>query len=280
MGVYLEDNPPVRSQFRKPRRDALSGVIVVHTAENAPDYVAFDGGAEAVARFIQGRSDPGSYHDLVDSDSAVGLVDYDAEAFHDGTGTNPHSLGLSVATRADVWPLAPQGWREGAVEQAAQRAARMARHVKARTGIVVPPRRITAVQARTKVPGFTSHAELDPTRRSDPGDGFPWSIFLARYAALTGDLTIPSEEDDMTPEQAKTLDLVSHAVNNLLDVATRLDLWRFAEQQEGDDFDEQAVIATLLPVLSNAATIAKLSDEDVARIAEASAEEQARRLGG
>ena len=122
MGAYLIDNPPARSQYRNPRRSAPSGVIAMHTAENTPDFVAFDGGAEAVARFIRDRDTPGSYHDLVDSDSSINLVPYDFEAFHDGTGTNPHSLGLSVATRADVWPLAPQAWKDGAVRNAAARA--------------------------------------------------------------------------------------------------------------------------------------------------------------
>lgn len=204
--AYLDSNPPARSQFRSPRRATPSGVIAVHTAENAPDFVAFDGSAESVARFIVGRADPGSYHDLVDSDSCVNLVDYNNEAFHDGTGTNPHSYGLSIATRADVWPYAPQAWRDGAVEQAAQAAARYARWIKARHGITIPATRITAAQARNRVPGFTTHAELDPGRRSDPGRAFPWAPFLARFAELTSTtppaVSIqPSKEDAMTPEQ-------------------------------------------------------------------------------
>lgn len=194
--AWLEDHPPKRSQFRRPRRDALSGVIVVHTAENTPDHVAFDGGAEAVARFIRDRSDAGSYHDLVDSDSAINLVRYDDEAYHDGTGSNLHSLGLSIATRADVWPLAPQAWRDGAIEQAARAAARMAGHVKARTGIVVPARRIDRAASELRQPGFISHAERDPTRRTDPGRAFPWDQFLARFAQLTAPQPAPAP----TPE--------------------------------------------------------------------------------
>lgn len=193
--AWLNDNPPARSQYRHPRREAPSGVIAVHTAENTPDYVAFDGGAEAVARFIRDRDTPGSYHELVDSDSGINLVDYGDEAFHDGTGTNPHSFGLSVATRADVWPLAPKAWRDGAVEQAAQRAARYARWIKDRRGIVVPARRITATQARARVPGFVTHAELDPTRRTDPGKAFPFADFLERFEELTNPKPTPEPED-------------------------------------------------------------------------------------
>lgn len=197
MAAYLRDHPPARSQFRSPRRATVSGVIAVHTAENAPDYVAFDGGAEAVARFIQGRSEPGSYHDLVDSDSAIHMVDWGDEAYHDGTGTNPHSLSVSIATRADTWPWAPQAWRDGAIDQAARAAARQARWVKATTGISIPPARISAAQARNRVPGFVSHAQLDPTRRTDPGEHFPWSQFLEAFARHVRDDSDSPQEDDM-----------------------------------------------------------------------------------
>ncbi len=198
--AYLDDHPPARSQFRYPRRAEPSGVVVVHTAENAPDYVALDGGAEAVAKFIQGRPDPGSYHDLADSDSSINLVRYDAEAFHDATGSNPHSYGVSIATRADVWPLAPQSWRDGAVRNAARCAARYAAWLAERRGIIIPARRISRDESELRVPGFISHAERDPARRTDPGAQFPWDAFLAEYARLTAAAPATpdlSEEDDM-----------------------------------------------------------------------------------
>lgn len=201
--AYLDDHPPRRSQFRCPRRSTLSGVIVVHTAENSPDWSPPDTGAEAVAKFIVGRPDPGSYHDLVDSDTVVNLVRYDCEAFHDGTGSNPHSLGLSFATTAARWPTMPEAWTVAAIRNGARAAATMAAHVKARTGIVIPPRRITRAQSEARVPGFISHAERDPGRRSDPGARFPWALFLAEYARLTSagepepDQSV--EDDDMIP---------------------------------------------------------------------------------
>lgn len=193
--AWLVTHPPARSQYRHPRRAEPSGVIAMHTAENTPDTVAFDGGAEAVANFIRNRDTPGSYCDLVDSDSCMHLVRYMDEAFHDGTGTNPHSYGLSIATRADVWPLAPQAWRDGAIEQAAQAAGRYARWLHDRSGIVIPPGRITADQARARTPGFVTHAALDPTRRSDPGRDFPWDQFLARYTEIMEDDDMPTAEE-------------------------------------------------------------------------------------
>jgi hypothetical protein len=196
MGAYLVDHPPARQQFLLPRRDDPSGVVVVHTAENLPDFVAFDGGAEAVANFIRTRTDAGSYHDLADSDSDINLVPYDAEAFHDATGSNPHSYGVSGATRADVWPLTPPEWRAGCVRNMARCAARYASWLKARSGIVIPAMRITRDQSSAGVPGFISHAERDPARRTDPGAGFPWSDFLGEFARLTAPTPGPSQEDD------------------------------------------------------------------------------------
>jgi N-acetyl-anhydromuramyl-L-alanine amidase AmpD len=208
---YLVDHPnPNQRQFLCPRRDDESGVFCVHTAENTPDFVAFDGGAEAVARFISTRSDPGSYHDLVDSDSSINLVDYGCEAFHVARdGFNRHAYGISAATRADVWPLAPETWKNGCTRQMAAACARQAVRVRQLRGIIVPARRITRAQALARVPGFVSHAELDPTRRTDPGRFFPWPQFLAEYARLTADL----QEDDMTPEQAAQLTRVERMLD-------------------------------------------------------------------
>ena len=196
--TYLLDHPPVRDQFRRTRREAESGVVVIHTAESTPDTVATDGGAEAVANFIRTRTTPGSYHTLADSDSRLPLIPWDMEAYQDGTGSNRHAVGLSVATRADWWPWAPQAWRDGAVEQLAQAAAEYARWLHARRGIVIPPRRITRAESEARQPGFISHGERDPARRTDPGADFPWDRFLHRYADLTADLQAgePTSEED------------------------------------------------------------------------------------
>lgn len=182
--AYLDTHPPASPQFRDPRRDDPSGVVVVHTAENVPDFVAFDGGAEAVAQFITARGDPGSYHELGDSDSCIRMVREECEAFHDATGSNRHSFGVSIATRADVWPLAPSVWRDGAIRQIAGASSRYARWLYGERHILIPARRITRAESEARVAGFISHAERDPARRTDPGAGFPWNQFLATYARL------------------------------------------------------------------------------------------------
>lgn len=196
MAAYLVDNPPTRRQFRATRRAKPSGVIVVHTAENTPDTIGPDSGAEAVARFIKNRSDPGSYHLLADSDSWLHLVPLSAEAYGDGTGSNPHAVHISVATTAARWPSLSSAWRNGAIHQLALAAAHASAWLKAEHGITVPARRISRVQSDLGVPGFISHAERDPARRSDPGAHFPWDRFLSTYERLT------QEDDDMpTPAE-------------------------------------------------------------------------------
>lgn len=184
MGVFLEDNPPARRQFRTPRRATVSGAIVLHTAENNTDTALPDGGAEAVASFIARRTDaPGSYHSIVDADSIVRIGKYEWEMFHEGTGGNRWSLGLSFACQASQWPTLPEAWFTGALANGAREAANMAQWVHSTVGVTIPAARITVEEYRASRAGFIGHRDLDPGRRSDPGSEFPWDEFLAAFAA-------------------------------------------------------------------------------------------------
>lgn len=79
MGYYLLDNPPASQQFWPSRNNGLSGGVVIHTTEGAGG----DNSAENTAAFISRRSDPGSYHCIVDSEAnaAVLLMPDDYVAF-------------------------------------------------------------------------------------------------------------------------------------------------------------------------------------------------------
>jgi hypothetical protein len=191
VSVYLIDHPPATRQYRSPRRATPSGVIVVHTAESFPDENPPDTGAENVAAFIARRTNPGSYHDLVDSDTIIQLVRYSDEAFHDATGSNPHSYGVSAATQAAKWSQLRPSWVDATVRNMAAASARYARWLFAQRGVTIPARLITRDDSERRIPGFISHAKRDPSRRTDPGATFPWNQFLGDYAAIM------DGEDDM-----------------------------------------------------------------------------------
>lgn len=180
---YLIENPPHQRQFRE-RGTNPSGVFVIHTAESTPDWVGPDTGAEAVARFIQGRSDFGSYHWLADSDSIVHLVPLHLQAYGDGTGSNSHAIHVSAATQAAKWDDATPEWRRETVQNMAAAAARSSRWLKKEHGITVPARKITKAQSDQRVPGLLAHGDRDPKRRTDPGKDFPWDFFLETFEDL------------------------------------------------------------------------------------------------
>ena len=187
-GIYLEDNPPVRSQFRVGRRDPVKPVIVVHTAESGTDRTGPDPKAENVANFIRGRSTAGSYHLIGDADSIIQLIRFENEAFHDRTGSNRWAIGISLAMNAADWPSLTTSRRNQFVDTAGQMAAIAAFWLRDR-GLELPePRLLTKAESdRLGASGFISHARRDPTRRSDPGAGFPWTSFFAAYQQALSD---------------------------------------------------------------------------------------------
>lgn len=241
MSIYLADHPPRRTQYRAQRRpwgdgnrrQGPSGAIVVHTPENMTDLNPPDHGAENVARFISSRTDAaGSYHSVSDSDSTVQLGEYAWEMFGEGTGGNRWALHLACACKAAQWPTLPAWWVQATIANAGAEARRMADWVKAQTGVVVPARRINAAQYRRGEPGFISHGDLDPGRRSDPGADFPWGPFLASFAGTASD---PFAHLDHLPyaERVKRLTVM---LQGLL-VAEDVDLGRSGPNRDGIDGD-------------------------------------------
>ncbi len=182
-GIYLEINRPVRDQSQARRNDVQS-VISIHTAQSGTDFVGPDPKAENVARFIQGRLDPGSYHLLGDADSIIQLLDMELEAFQSRGGSNRFVISISLAMNAEDWGKLSRERRAQLVDTAGQMAAIAARWLQER-GLPIPAAvRLTKAQAfKRGASGFIDHARLDPDRRTDPGDGFPWSEFFQSYHA-------------------------------------------------------------------------------------------------
>ncbi len=189
--AYLIEHPPARRQFKE-RGTTFSGVCVIHTAESAPDVTGMDLGAEGVAKFIRGRSDPGCYHYLADSDSLIQMVPLSLQTYGDGTGSNPHAVHISAATQAAKWPGLPKSWTERTVKNMARAAHEASNYCFELHGVRIPARRVTKAQSSNRVEGFISHGDRDPGRRTDPGKGFPWALFFAEYERLEG--TTPTKE--------------------------------------------------------------------------------------
>ncbi|MGB5758311.1 MAG: peptidoglycan-binding protein [Acidimicrobiales bacterium] len=181
-GIYLEDNPPKRSQYRVGRRAKVKPVIVLHTAEGGTDTVGPDPTAEAVARFIQTRSEPGSYHLLGDRDSILQLVRFENEAFQDGTGSNPWAIGISLAMDAKRWRTLTLGPWDEFVDSMVQMAVIAALWLYDNGHGIPMAVQLTKKQSdRADASGFIAHGKRDPDRRSDPGAQFPWQTFLVEY---------------------------------------------------------------------------------------------------
>lgn len=184
MTAYLIEHPPRQRQFKR-RGTTISGVIVIHTAESAPDTTGMDLGAEGVARFIQGRTTYGSYHWVADSDSLVDLIPMrNYQAYGDSTGSNPHAIHISAATQAHHWKGLPKDWVEGTVENMALAAHKASDLLKEVHGVRIPAKRRIKAETDRRMEGFISHGERDPGRRSDPGADFPWDMFFRFYEAL------------------------------------------------------------------------------------------------
>ncbi len=108
MGYYLLDNPPASRQFWPSRNNGITGGVVIHTTEGSGGFTS----AENTAGFIARRSDPGSYHCIVDSEpnAAVHLMPDDYVAFGvAASGYNSTCWMIAIAARsADLNPDSPE----------------------------------------------------------------------------------------------------------------------------------------------------------------------------
>ena len=209
--AWLDTHRPVRDQWYAKRNRALTGACVLHTAESVMDSVGPDTGAENVAEFIRTRTTPGSYHDLVDSDTAIQLVDYNRGAYHDGTGSNNWALSISFACRTSDWARMKPEQRKAFLRQGAIAFARQQAYRKSVRAPLTELRLITKAQSDAGQSGFIYHGHRDPGRRSDPGVAkpnlFPFAEFLAECSAVLSGrpAPVPIPEDDMTPAERKML---------------------------------------------------------------------------
>lgn len=182
--AYLDINKPRQRQFR-PRRKPMVPVVVVHTAENNPDFNGVDNGAENVANFIRTRTTYGSYHLIGDRDSIIRLQTNNLAVYHDRS-SNDFTTSLSGAMQGVNWTSLSGKHREQWINSFVQMFVIQGRDLQ-RRGVGLPDARLlTRSQAHAGQAGFIGHGMMDPGRRTDPGRDFPWTEILTRYAAEVG----------------------------------------------------------------------------------------------
>jgi N-acetyl-anhydromuramyl-L-alanine amidase AmpD len=185
-GFYLLDhpnphgilNPDGRYHGYMQRRAAIT-LIVMHVPVVAQDVVGNDPTAENVARFFASTDRSASAHVNIDRDSTVDLLPDTHVAFHVRDYNSP-SLGVECGWGHLDWGKHPAADREVIERVAAWCAPRVVKYG-------IPLKRLTKRQVDAGAAGFTDHSRLDPTRRKDPGPGFPWDTLFARIGALTSE---------------------------------------------------------------------------------------------
>ncbi len=192
--VDVENSHARKAGYRPPfwghptHKNGKAGVtkVAIHTSESTFDVAGGDGGAERIGVYLsKNATRAASYHTVVDSDSTEKLLPFSATAFG-ARGFNTNTIHIAVAGSAADWRELPDAYVQRVL-------VRLADEVRAACAWAdIPLQRITGAVARSdKGTGICAHADLDPDRRSDPGEHFPWATLFA---------LLSPEEDDMPTE--------------------------------------------------------------------------------
>jgi hypothetical protein len=204
-GYTLIDRPPASRQYGE-RHMEQTGCLTIHTSEGIYDTRPPDNGAENVDNFIHTRSQPGSYHEIVDSDTFVTCLPDHLRAFHVAApDVNQFAWGIAVATRAADWGKFPL-WDASALRIAGTRCAAYAvrwasRQPGSLTRAYECARWITADQAYRGDPGLIHHGQFQ-LDRSDAWEHNPLRPILDgtlranMISSLHALLIPPSAHDD------------------------------------------------------------------------------------
>lgn len=192
MGYYLLDNPPRSPQFYPSRSNTPTYAIGVHTSEGPTG----PGSARNLAAFIARRSDPGSYHAIVDSEETVVLVPPDYTTFSvAASGYNSRTWHICLAGRsAELSPDDPN------TQAMIVRAGEAIRGLWTLLGIPLSNAQWVGTDALNR-PGLFCHGTVQPWDRSDAWSTHPDQARLDQLLinAITPPAPIPPtpEEDEM-----------------------------------------------------------------------------------
>lgn len=151
-------------------------LIVIHTPETLEDFVAPHDEAERVAAY-GANTTRASWHATIDADSTIPMLPSSYTAWH-VRGYNRCAIGYEIGAKATSWTRAPTRWVEGVLARAAAYAAVDAKRYR------IPPVMLSRAEVDRGGYGFIGHGPLDPGRRTDPGQSFPWTPFLNQTRAL------------------------------------------------------------------------------------------------
>ncbi|UYL86584.1 endolysin [Arthrobacter phage RadFad] len=143
-----------------------------------------------------------SWHWFVDPIAIVSMVDPQFAAWH-ASEANPMSEGFEQGgyarfTRAE-W-LTPEG-----VKQMDNLAWIMAQRAKANgiPAVWLTTDQVTAVTTfgNRTIKGFCLHRQIDPETRTDPGDGYPYDLLMAKVKAyMSGSTITPQSTSTAKPQ--------------------------------------------------------------------------------
>jgi hypothetical protein len=210
MGYYLIDNPPASRQFWPSRNVPLTGGVVVHTTEG----VGGDDSAENTAAFISRRSEPGSYHCIVDWNSTVMLMPDDYTAFGVAAdGYNSRCWMIALACKSSE--LAVDDW---ATNVMMDRAGKAIVEFWQRNGINPLDANDWIDTEVLNRAGLCQHGEAQPWDRSDAFVGHPqqWALGIMLLEAIhrhAGGYT-PAPPPEPIPAPIPDLSWISDALNS------------------------------------------------------------------
>lgn len=230
MGYYLLDNPNPNARDRGdgryhgyPGRSRAVRLVVIHTSESVFDTEGEDTGAENVARYLSRVARAASYHAICDRDSQVALLPFGHTAFG-ARNYNGNAIHIAVAGQASKWPTLSDEERDAILDNLVPLVR------EALDFADLPAVRLRDSEARGGGRGITSHAALDPSRRSDPGAEFPWDLLLQR---LNGEPAptkpAPTPKPTPKPEPKPEKNWTEKIVDELPLLKQRTDLHRASE---------------------------------------------------